>query len=198
MRAPCRVRLVTDRVGRSADNGQPMTTSLPIAISACLLGEAVRYDGKHKRAVWIESLEPYVAWVPFCPEVEIGLGVPRPPIRIEDVDGRVRLRVIQSGEDLSARMDALARARIETFERGRVAGVIFKARSPSCAVADAPRWCGEAQPSYDGPGWFAEAVLRDGRFPVASDEVLDTPSSRAAFLASARAVWEARYGTPGA
>lgn len=174
-----------------------MTTPLPIAISACLLGDPVRYDGGHKRVAWIESLEPHVAWVSFCPEVEIGLGVPRPPIRLEDENGVVRLRAIEGRDDLSATMDALAVSRIQDFERAGVAGVIFKARSPSCAVADAPRWCGEGQPTYEGPGRFAQAVLLDGRFAVASDEVLQSPSARDAFLASARHLWEARRGGRG-
>jgi uncharacterized protein YbbK (DUF523 family) len=53
-----------------------------LGVSACLLGEAVRYDGGHKRdAFVVETLGPFVEWVPVCPEVELGLGVPRPAIR---------------------------------------------------------------------------------------------------------------------
>jgi len=52
-------------------------------VSACLLGDEVRYDGGHKRdAFLVDTLGPFVEWVPVCPEVEVGLGVPRPAIRL--------------------------------------------------------------------------------------------------------------------
>ena len=60
-----------------------------LGVSACLLGERVRYDGGHKRDAFLtEVLGPHVEWVPVCPEVEIGLGVPRPTLRLEATPGR--------------------------------------------------------------------------------------------------------------
>src|SRR5437899_3341862 len=67
------------RRGRSS-----LPTPLRLGISACLLGQAVRYDGGHKRDPFLaETLGRFVEWVPVCPEVELGLGVPREPIRLE-------------------------------------------------------------------------------------------------------------------
>ena len=60
-----------------------------VGVSSCLLGSAVRFDGGHKRFRFLtDELDPYVDWVPYCPEVEIGLGTPREPIRLT-VDGRL-------------------------------------------------------------------------------------------------------------
>jgi hypothetical protein len=72
-----------------------MTSDLPkprLGVSACLLGEEVRYNGGHKRDRFLtDVLGPYVQWVPVCPEVEIGLGTPRPAIRLVQIGGETRL-----------------------------------------------------------------------------------------------------------
>ncbi len=73
---------------------------LRLCISGCLLGQAVRYDGTHKRRdALLERFGPHVNWIPVCPEVEAGLGVPRPPIRLERTSGGVRLMGIQERLD---------------------------------------------------------------------------------------------------
>jgi len=86
------------------------TPTLRVGISACLLGERVRYDGGHKRDAFLaDVLGQHVEWVAVCPEVEVGLGVPRPPMRL--VRGRgatIRLVVEATHDDLTARMRAYA------------------------------------------------------------------------------------------
>lgn len=53
-----------------------------VGISTCLLGENVRYDGQHKRDRYLtDTLGQYMEYVPVCPEVACGLGVPREPLR---------------------------------------------------------------------------------------------------------------------
>ena len=70
------------RVG--AVDGEP----LRIGVSACLLGRTVRHDGGHKRDRFLtDVLGPHVEWVPVCPELELGLGVPRPTLRLETREG---------------------------------------------------------------------------------------------------------------
>ncbi|HEU4431459.1 MAG TPA: DUF523 domain-containing protein, partial [Myxococcota bacterium] len=55
-----------------------------VGISSCLLGNAVRWDGGHKRdRVVVDLLAPVVEWVPVCPELELGMGVPREPVHLE-------------------------------------------------------------------------------------------------------------------
>src|ERR1051326_1558397 len=79
--------------------------TLRVAISACLLGERVRYDGGHKRDAFLaDVLATRVEWVAVCPEVELGLGVPRPAMNL--VHGR--LVVEHTGQDLTERMRAYA------------------------------------------------------------------------------------------
>ena len=81
-----------------------------LGISSCLLGHEVRYDGGHRSNQNIlEAFGPVVEWVPVCPEVEIGLGIPRPPIRLEGTPGSPRLILPSTGSDLTERMDAFAR-----------------------------------------------------------------------------------------
>ncbi len=86
-----------------------------LGVSACLLGDEVRYDGGHKRdAFLVDTLGAFVEWVPVCPEVEIGLGVPRPPIRLVGDDANApRLVVERSGEDLTGRLQRWAAGRVE-------------------------------------------------------------------------------------
>jgi len=135
-----------------------------VGVSACLLGQEVRWDGGHKREDWITTvLGAEATLVPVCPEVEMGLGVPRPPI---GVDAAGRLRVLATGEDLTDRMAAFADARLAGLEG--IAGFVLKARSPSCDRSG---------------GMFARALL--ARFPdlPVEDEVhLRDPAVRASFL----------------
>ena len=121
-------------------------------MSSCLLGEKVRFDGGHKRFRFLtDELGPYVDWVPYCPEIEIGLGTPREPIRVT-AGGRL---VNRSGTaDHTASMAALP------LPSG-IDGYVFKAKSPSCGVRGIPRY--GASGVY-GPGLYAERVI--AQFPL--------------------------------
>jgi uncharacterized protein YbbK (DUF523 family) len=74
------------------------TQKIRLGVSACLLGQTVRYDGGHKRDAFLtDTLGPFVEWVAVCPEVEIGLGVPRDAIRLVGGAASPRLVVAGSG-----------------------------------------------------------------------------------------------------
>src|SRR5207245_11454523 len=91
---------------------------LRLGISACLLGQAVRYDGGHKRDPFLaETLGRFVEWVPVCPEVELGLGVPREPIRIEGDAAAPRLVAAKRRRDLTREIARLDRQRCAEVER---------------------------------------------------------------------------------
>lgn len=97
-----------------------------VGISACLIGEPVRYDGGHKRAAsLLRALGRHVEWVSVCPELEVGMGVPREPVRLV----RGRMVGIESGRDWTRKMKAFAHRRIRTLD---LDGFVLKARSPSC------------------------------------------------------------------
>ncbi len=136
-----------------------------VAVSACLLGHLVRYDGGHKRDEEIVDLANRFELVPVCPEDEVGMGTPREPIRI---DRRRRLVGARSGKDHTDAMRAFARRRLD--ELGPLDGWIFKARSPSCGLHT-------VEIESEGPvgrGIFADAVtaLRP-ELPVTEEDAID-------------------------
>ncbi len=128
---------------------------LRLGISACLLGHEVRYDGGHKRAPFLaETLGGFVEWVPVCPEVELGLGVPREPIRLEGDPAAPRLVAANSRRDLTRAMTRLARARAAELARLDLVGYVFKKDSPSCGM-ERVRVHGEGgRPLRRGTGLF--------------------------------------------
>ncbi|MEU7896510.1 DUF523 and DUF1722 domain-containing protein [Nonomuraea sp. NPDC049152] len=113
-----------------------MTARPRIAVSSCLLGELVRFNGGHSRDRFLSgALDPFVDWVRICPEMEVGLGTPRETLRLERSPGGPRLMTRTTRADLTDRMTALARARSAALD---VDGYVFKSRSPSCGVHGIP------------------------------------------------------------
>ncbi len=140
-----------------------------VGVSSCLLGRQVRFDGQHKRDGFVvDQLGPHVEWVPVCPEVEVGMGVPREPVRLLRAGraGEVRLAGVKSGEDWTGRMQRFAAARVRALDGEELAGFVLKSKSPSCGMArvklyDADR--PERVPEPTGVGLFAAALM--ARFP---------------------------------
>lgn len=147
---------------------------IPVAVSACLLGEPVRYDGASKPAAHLRAL-PGIRWLSVCPEVELGLGVPRPPIHLTAAG---RLVAVDGPADHTDAMRTLAEARVRALLAAGARGAVLKARSPSCGVGDAPHGALE-----QGDGVFAATWRRlaPGR-PLCSDEDLRDPADAARFL----------------
>jgi uncharacterized protein YbgA (DUF1722 family)/uncharacterized protein YbbK (DUF523 family) len=132
-----------------------------VGVSSCLLGEEVRFNGGHKRYRFLtDDLGPHVEWVPYCPEVSMGLGTPREPIRLT-ADGRL---VNRSGTaDHTASMAALP------LPPADLDGYVFKAKSPSCGIRAIPRYGASGSPaSFAGAGLYAARVL--ARFPLLAVE----------------------------
>lgn len=127
-----------------------------VVVSRCLGFAACRYDGSLVPDAVVAALAPHVEFIPACPEVEIGLGIPRSPIRLVR-DDPVRLVQPDTGLDLTARMAAFA----QEFLGGLadVDGFILKNRSPSCALRDAKIHASEGGPVVGrGLGLFGAAV----------------------------------------
>jgi uncharacterized protein YbbK (DUF523 family) len=157
-----------------------------VGISSCLLGSCVRYDGGHKRSEsLLETLGSLVEWVPVCPEVDIGLGTPRPPIRLErDGEESIRLVMPETGEDLTDRMTRYATERTETLREKGISGYVLKSRSPSCGIEGVPVHETNGEGSTDDLGVFA-AVLRKRmpHLPVEDEERLMDPDVLNNFIA---------------
>jgi uncharacterized protein YbgA (DUF1722 family)/uncharacterized protein YbbK (DUF523 family) len=140
---------------------------LRLGISACLLGHAVRHDGGHKRDPFLtELLGPFVEWVPVCPEVELGMGVPRPSIRLERGQSSLRLVDPRTGDDHAGPMRAFAAERVAHLETLELSGYVLKKDSPSCGMERVRVWSRipDRPPDRDGRGLFAAVLMQ--RLPL--------------------------------
>jgi uncharacterized protein YbgA (DUF1722 family)/uncharacterized protein YbbK (DUF523 family) len=131
-----------------------------VAVSQCLEFAACRWNGLKISSGVVKLLKPYVDFVPVCPEVEIGLGVPRPPIRLTAGDDGPRLVQSDTGLDHTDRMLAFAEKFLS--ELGEVDGFILKERSPSCGMKNVKLYPGPGKVQVLGSkhaGLFGAAVL---------------------------------------
>jgi len=146
-----------------------------IGISACLLGQTVRYDGGHKHApALVDALAVRVELVPVCPEVGAGMSVPRPPLHVIGTPATPRLVAIESGDDWTDRMQRFIELELRRLGDLAVCGFVFKSRSPSCGTRDIP---------ISGAGLFARAFAREfANLPVADETELADPDGRARFV----------------
>jgi uncharacterized protein YbgA (DUF1722 family)/uncharacterized protein YbbK (DUF523 family) len=156
-----------------------------LGVSACLLGESVRYDGGHKHDRWLtDVLGRYFEFVPVCPEVEIGLGTPREPIRLERHRDGVRLMAPASGTDHTAAMNVYAAKRTRALARDKLCGYILKKDSPSCGMERVRLYDATGAAQRTGRGAFATALMqRFPALPVEEEGRLTDPRLRENFVA---------------
>jgi uncharacterized protein YbgA (DUF1722 family)/uncharacterized protein YbbK (DUF523 family) len=157
---------------------------LRVGISACLLGQEVRHDGGHKHDPFLTgTLGRYVEWVPVCPEMELGLGVPRETIRLEGDARAPRLMATRSRTDHTEAMGRLVRGRADALARQRLAGFVLKKDSPSCGMERVRVWGRSATPARTGVGVFARALMeRHPLLPVEEEGRLHDPVLRENFV----------------
>lgn len=140
-----------------------MTRPIKIGVSACLLGERVRYDGGHKHDRYItDTLGRFFSFVPVCPEVECGLPTPREAMRLEGDPASPRLMTRQTRIDRTGQMLAFCLTKIRELGCEGLCGFIFKERSPSCGLTMVPLITGGTFEMFT-VGLFANEVA--GRFP---------------------------------
>jgi len=157
---------------------------LRLGISACLLGESVRYDGGDKRAPLLcDVVACRVDWVPVCPEVEIGLATPRPPMILLGGSRTLRLWTPSTAEDHTGTMRAWARERVAGLGAAGLAGYVLKSRSPSCGLRTVPVHDASGQPIGAASGLFASALARGlPQLPLAEETELEDPAALTQFL----------------
>lgn len=158
-----------------------------LAVSSCLLGAPVRYNGAHSRDRFLTGpLSRHVDWVPVCPETEIGLGAPRPAMRLR-IDGHIVTR--DGARDHTEDMTALAGRRLPALDG--IDGYVLKGRSPSCGLFRLPRYASGApgervdgQPvDRKGRGVFAALLVESHPdLPVEEDGRLNDPVLREHFI----------------
>ncbi|HEX5303719.1 MAG TPA: DUF523 and DUF1722 domain-containing protein, partial [Streptosporangiaceae bacterium] len=152
-----------------------------VGVSSCLLGEEVRFNGGHKRYRFLtDDLGPHVDWVPFCPEVAIGLGTPREPIRLT-TDGRLVNR--DGTADHTEAMAALPLPSGAVSDNTGIDGYVFKAKSPSCGIRAIPKYAEDGTAGdHGGRGLYAARVLSAFPLLAVEDEGrLNDPGLREAF-----------------
>lgn len=156
-----------------------------VGISSCLLGQPVRYDGGHKREPSIiEALGPLVEWVAVCPEIDIGLGVPRPPIDLRETPQGITLVMPETGRDLTEEMRAYAERKVVALAAMRLSGYVLKSKSPSCGLGSTKVYDELGTLVHrEGTGIFA-AVLKQKLpgLPVEEEAALVDPGRLRDFL----------------
>jgi uncharacterized protein YbgA (DUF1722 family)/uncharacterized protein YbbK (DUF523 family) len=166
-------------------NGDMSTLSpVRIGISSCLLGERVRFDGNHKRDTFlVEVFGRHVTWVPVCPEVEMGLGVPRETMRLERHGHEIRLVTPKTGADHTDRLRTFAAQRLTFLSRERLCEYILKKDSPSCGMERVRLYSSTGVPDRSGQGLFAAALIqRFPHLPVEEEGRLQDPRLRENFV----------------
>ena len=163
-----------------------MLTKIRLGISSCLLGEKVRYDGGQKLDHFItETLGKFVEFVPVCPEVECGLGIPREAMHLSSSPEGPRLVTIRTQVDHTERMRAWARKRVVELEQENLCGFIFKSDSPSSGMERVKIYSGKGMADKTGVGLFAQEFMQHfPLLPVEEEGRLHDPGLRENFLES--------------
>jgi uncharacterized protein YbgA (DUF1722 family)/uncharacterized protein YbbK (DUF523 family) len=161
-----------------------MLTKIKLGISSCLLGEKVRFDGGHKLDHFItETLGKFVEFVPVCPEVECGLGIPREAMHLVSSPEGPRLVTIRTQVDYTERMLAWAQKRVVELEQADLCGFIFKSGSPSSGMERVKIYYGKGEPARTGVGMFAREFMQHfPLLPVEDEGRLHDPDLRENFL----------------
>jgi len=160
------------------------TDKIKLGISACLLGQSVRYNGGHQLDHFLkDTLGRYVDYVPVCPEVECGFGVPREAFRLVGKPDRPRLMTINTKQDFTERMEVWARKRLTEIDGEGLCGFIFKGGSPSSGMERVKVYDDKGMPAKIGVGIFARIFMEHFPLtPVEEDGRLHDPVLRENFI----------------
>jgi uncharacterized protein YbgA (DUF1722 family)/uncharacterized protein YbbK (DUF523 family) len=157
---------------------------ITLGISTCLLGENVRYDGGHKHDRFLtDTLGKFVTYLPVCPEVECGLGVPRESMRLAGDPESPRLVTVRTHQDHTERMVRWSRQRVAMLEKENLCGFIFKSDSPSSGMERVKVYPEKGMPEKKGVGIFARIFMEHfPLIPVEEEGRLHDPSIRENFI----------------
>lgn len=137
---------------------------IAVGISSCLLGQEVRWDGGHKRNRYLtDILGEYFRFVAVCPELEVGMGVPRESVRLVGDIESPRMVGNKTGEDWTERMNQYSEKRVNDTDLKKIHGFILKKDSPSCGMARVRVYDENGMPDRKGVGLFAAKLLE--RYP---------------------------------
>lgn len=153
-----------------------------IGISSCLVGHKVRYDGGHQyHAGTVETLIGEFELIPFCPEVEIGLVVPRPKIQLVDVAGKITcVDGATKRIDYTQKLLQCCDQQMDWLKR--ISGYVLKTKSPSCGLSKVKTdYQGEIKPI--GRGIFASRLAElFPELPLIEEDQFEDSKFTAKFL----------------
>ena len=161
------------------------TRPIKIGVSSCIIGEEVRWNGGHARQRWLtDVLWDFVDYVPVCPEVDVGMGVPRPTVRLERHGSGIRMIDPKNEVDWTAAMNRLSRSRASEMESHDLCGFVLKKNSPTCGLERVKVVHeGGGGASKDGQGLFASALVhRFPHLPIEEEGRLNDPQIRENFV----------------
>ena len=161
-----------------------METTIKLGISSCLLGERVRWNGDHKLDRFLtDTLGKFVKYVPVCPEVECGFGIPREPLRLVGDPNSPRLITSRTKQNYTDHMTQWARKRVVELENENLNGFIFKSKSPSSGMEAVKVYNKKGIPVKKGVGIFARIFMEHFPLLPVEDEVrLHDPKLRENFI----------------
>ncbi|HEX9274214.1 MAG TPA: DUF523 domain-containing protein, partial [Candidatus Binatia bacterium] len=158
-----------------------------LGISACLLSEKGRYDGGDKKDYFLaETFGRQVEWVSVCPEVEIGMGIPREAVRLVGDPAKPRMIAERSGKDWTSQFDSFIAKRVQPLTGLDLASYIFKKNSPSCGMKRVGVYSAKGVPTSKAVDSSAGALMRElPLLPVGEEGRLNDPTLRENFSSHA-------------
>ncbi len=156
-----------------------------VGISSCLLGEKVRWNGDHKQNWYAkEILGNYFEYFPVCPEVEVGMGVPRETVHLKGDKNSQTMVGTKTGKDWTRQMTSFSADKVEELARLKLCGFIFQKKSPSCGLFRVPLYPASGKQAISqGRGMFAQAFTdRFPLIPVEEEGRLNDPKIRENFI----------------
>jgi len=159
-----------------------MPELIPVGISSCLVGERVRFDGGHKQNRYImDTLGKYFEFRTFCPEMAIGLGAPRPTLRLVNEDGRIQAVGVKD-EQLRVTHELIDIAQKQKSWHGDMFGYIVKKGSPSCGM-ERVKIYKNGMPQQNGAGLYTQTMMANfPNLPVEEEGRLGDPVLRENFV----------------
>ncbi|MGI1679365.1 MAG: DUF523 domain-containing protein [Cellvibrionaceae bacterium] len=166
-----------------------------VGISGCLTGQKVRYDGEAKLLPFYDSLSDYLTWLSFCPEVDAGLGIPRPPVQLVEVKSATQAlgvndkslnvtRALVSSSQQFWQQNSLSNQTNKLHQAKKtkdlMCGYIFKSRSPSCGLGSTPLFDMEGNQKGSTSGFFAKEAKN--HCILAEESWLTSPDNQAIFI----------------
>jgi uncharacterized protein YbgA (DUF1722 family)/uncharacterized protein YbbK (DUF523 family) len=160
------------------------STKPRLGISACLLGQKVRYDGGHKRDYFLtEILGRFVEWIPVCPELEVGMDVPREAVRLVGNAREPSMIGKRSGKDWTAEMRRFSARHAVELKRLALSGYVVKKASPSCGIERVKVYFPTGGISREGRGLFATVLMSElPLMPIEEEGRLNDPVLRENFI----------------